>query len=109
MNKIDANLTGISLNNVGKKFRKQWIFKGINFHIHAGNKIAINGHNGSGKSTLLQIIGGYVSTSDGKVVWESQNGSIKDDAVYRYVALASPYMDLIDEFTFNENIDFFSD
>lgn len=107
MNNNSENLTGITLKNVGKKFRDRWVFKGLDFHVNAGEKVAINGHNGSGKSTLLQIIGGYVSASDGKVIWETHQGTINDDVIYRHIALASPYMDLIDEFTLNENIEFF--
>ncbi|HMT30833.1 MAG TPA: ABC transporter ATP-binding protein, partial [Bacteroidia bacterium] len=108
MNNFPKNISGIQLHNVGKKFRDQWIFRKIDFHIAKGEKVAINGHNGSGKSTLLQIISGYVSASEGKVDWLSGDTALLPEQVYKHIALASPYLDLIDEFTLEENIDFFT-
>ncbi len=107
MNKNNDSLSGITLNNVGKKFRNNWIFRAVSFHVNKGEQIAINGHNGSGKSTLLQIIGGYISVSEGTVEYSGSSGKIESDQIYHHISLASPYMDLVDEFTLVENIDFF--
>ncbi len=101
------NFTGISLSNVGKKFRDHWIFRGLTFQINKDDKIALNGHNGSGKSTLLQIIAGYVSPSEGNLIWHTASAPINTDDIFKHLVIAAPYLDLIDEFTLEENIDFF--
>jgi len=107
MNNTTGALTGISLNNIGKKFRDHWVFRGLSFQINKGDKVALNGHNGSGKSTLLQIIAGYVSPSEGSVTWNAASDPINTDDIFKHLVIAAPYLDLIDEFTLEENIDFF--
>jgi ABC-type polysaccharide/polyol phosphate transport system ATPase subunit len=51
----------IELSGLGKKFNRDWIFKGIDFTSNPADRIAIIGPNGSGKSTLLQVISGILS------------------------------------------------
>ncbi|MBI3239362.1 MAG: ATP-binding cassette domain-containing protein, partial [Flavobacteriia bacterium] len=43
----------ITLNNLGKKFNREWIFRNLTLTINSGEKLVILGGNGSGKSTLL--------------------------------------------------------
>ena len=57
----------IQLNNTGKRFNKEWIFRNCNYTFNAGNAYAITGPNGSGKSTLLQTIAGAINASEGNV------------------------------------------
>ena len=46
----------IILENLGRRFNKEWIFKEINYVFSQGQQYAILGPNGSGKSTLLNPI-----------------------------------------------------
>lgn len=73
----------------------------------SGNVYSILGSNGSGKSTLLQICSGYLTPSQGKVVWAKQRLNVTVDKVYTHVAFCTPYMTLYDDFTLLENIRFF--
>ena len=57
----------IQLNNTGKRFNKEWIFRNCNYTFNAGVSYAITGPNGSGKSTLLQTIAGAINASEGSV------------------------------------------
>jgi len=102
------NITGITLNNIGKKFRDQWIFRKVDLEIINAEKIAITGFNGSGKSTLLQMLAGYVTPSEGTIHWKNSAGPIPTEQVYNFISFASPYMELIEEFTLEENVSFFS-
>lgn len=95
----------ISLNNVGRRFNKEWIFKGIDFQFTAGGKYAILGPNGSGKSTLLSIVLGNLTPSEGKITY-NDGKELSADEIYRHVSFAAPYLDLIEEFTLQETIDF---
>jgi len=60
-------LLSIAINNLGKKFNREWIFRNLSLTITEGQKLVILGGNGSGKSTLLQIFAGFVSPSEGRL------------------------------------------
>ncbi len=96
----------ISLNNISKRFNREWVFRnfvGAFSHQHA---YAITGPNGSGKSTLLQIISGAVTPSEGTIEYSLHNHLITPEAFYRSVTIASPYMELIEEMTATELLQF---
>lgn len=93
----------ISLNNTGKRFNREWIFRHLNYQFTSGTHYAITGSNGSGKSTLLQVIAGAVSASEGTISYRlsADSNDVKDD-VYRYISIAAPYLELIEEMTLLE-------
>jgi ABC-type multidrug transport system ATPase subunit len=96
----------ISLQEIGKKFSSEWIFRKVSHEIKPDDKLVILGGNGSGKSTLLQIISGYVSANEGKILFTDTSGkSIDADHIHALVSFASPYLQLIEDFTLEENID----
>ncbi|NRF38427.1 ABC transporter ATP-binding protein [Pedobacter foliorum] len=95
----------ITLQDIGRRFNQEWIFKGINYQFNSGGKYAILGPNGSGKSTLLSVILGNLSPSEGIITYD-QEKSIAVEKIYQYVSFAAPYLDLIEEFTLQETIDF---
>jgi ABC-type multidrug transport system ATPase subunit len=90
----------IELHNLGKRFSREWIFRGVTTSIGKNEKLVITGANGSGKSTLLQIISGYVLPTEGEIKWKLHNGNeINNGSIYKYVSIASPMLELIEEFT----------
>lgn len=96
----------ITLANAGKKYYREWIFRKVDFTISPGDRIALLGPNGSGKSTLLQLISGAVLPTEGSVQYERAGKEIGTDDIYQHLTIAAPYLDLIEEFTLNELIDF---
>jgi len=96
----------ISLNNVGKRFNRGWVFRGLNSEISNGGALAILGSNGSGKSTLLRILSGSLTPSQGKVSFHLDSQELAEDQVYKEVAIAAPYLELIQEYTLEEHIAF---
>lgn len=94
----------IHLNAIGKKFGNEWIFKNIELEIKPGEKWVILGGNGSGKSTLLQIISGYILPNSGSLSLEENKMPLEAERYKNYFSLASPYLELIDEFTLPELI-----
>jgi len=94
----------IHINNLGKKFVNEWIFKDVNLNITPTEKLVILGSNGSGKSTLLQSIASFLIPTKGEVVWKNDNEVIEDDTIYKHLSMASPYMELIEDFTLIETI-----
>ncbi len=97
----------IKLENIGKRFNRQWIFQGIDLCLEAQTCLAITGGNGSGKSTLLQIISGYMSPSAGGISWNHLDKKISTHDIYRYTTWATPYVNVYDEFSLRENVEFF--
>lgn len=96
----------IIFSEAGKKFNREWIFRGIDFIFQSGKKYAITGPNGSGKSTLLQAIAGSLNLSAGKITWLFHNTEIADDKIYNSLSLAAPYLELIEEMTAKEFLQF---
>ena len=97
----------IELNDVGKKFSSQWLFSNITVGIHEGEKVAVLGHNGKGKSTLLQIISGFVRPTTGSVIFKINDREISKDEIYKYFSYAAPYLELPEELTAPEFLDFY--
>lgn len=97
----------ILLDAAGKKFQGQWLFRQLNLEIHAGDSLAITGFNGSGKSTLLQIIAGYQSLSEGSIQYSAKGTSVDAEDWYKHIACATPLLELPEELSFCEVIQFF--
>jgi ABC-type multidrug transport system ATPase subunit len=116
----------ISLINAGKRFNRDWIFRNFQQEFNAGIAYAITGPNGSGKSTLLQVIGGAMIMSEGSARYTIGNGQqaignnqsafaqpsadkeIHVDQAFRYISIAAPYLELIEEMTLQEFLQFHS-
>lgn len=96
----------ISLEGVGKKFNYEWIFRKIDLEISPEKTLAVTGSNGSGKSTLLQIISGHMMCSEGTLTYERNAQTIKDEVLYKHISIAAPYLELIEEFTVPELVNF---
>jgi ABC-type multidrug transport system ATPase subunit len=96
----------ISLDQTGKRFNYDWIFRGVSLTFREGERYAILGPNGSGKSTLLQVISGAVQHNEGTILYSTPEKPILPDAFFRYCAIAAPYLELIEEFTLTEIITF---
>ena len=96
----------IELKDLGKKFRKEWIFRNLNLTLRAGQTYAVIGPNGSGKSTLMQVVSGMMPANEGMVQYADNQMIIDGDDCYKEVVFAAPYLELIEEFTLEESIDF---
>jgi ABC-type multidrug transport system ATPase subunit len=96
----------ITLQNIGRRFNREWIFKGVDYTFTSGESYAILGPNGSGKSTLLQVLNGSLSPSSGKIEFVNDSKPIEIETVFTHLSLAAPYLELIEEFTMSEMIDF---
>ena len=92
--------------NLSKRFSREWIFKDFLFTFEDTQTYAIVGPNGSGKSTLLQIIWGQLPPTNGLVKYTEGVNSISSEDIFRHIAIATPYMEVIDEFSLEEMIDF---
>jgi ABC-type multidrug transport system ATPase subunit len=96
----------IILNNVGKRFNREWIFRHFSYEFSGDRKYAITGSNGSGKSTLLQVLAGSLSHNEGKIDFKVQQQATEIEQHYQYISIAAPYLELIEEMTAAEFLSF---
>jgi len=54
----------------GENESETQVLKGINFEVQDGEFVILNGTSGSGKTTLLTILGGLLSPTSGKLIYE---------------------------------------
>jgi ABC-type multidrug transport system ATPase subunit len=111
----------ITLNQIGKRYNRDWIFRNVSLEFQSGHSYAILGPNGSGKSTFMQVIAGSLIASEGNITYNVEkwsNGTLENkksisseetniaDNIYEQLAICAPYLQLIEEFTLKEMIDF---
>lgn len=96
----------IELQQIGKRFGRQWLFQNVSVLMQTGKTYALTGNNGSGKSTLLQLIYGYQTPSKGKVSVLFNRHEIPVAALFGHSAFVAPYVDLPEELTVEEQLKF---
>ena len=89
----------IQLEQIGKKYNREWIFRGLSYTFQAGKKYAITGPNGAGKSTLLQTIAGSTVLSEGSIKYSIDGQEILPENAFTSLSICAPYLTLIEEMT----------
>lgn len=94
----------LTASQIAKTFNRRTIFRNISFSIGARQTLLITGRNGSGKSTLVKIISNVLSPTEG-TVRVTTGGESQERAVHSsLIGLVSPYLQLYEEFTAEENL-----
>ena len=98
----------LSCENLEKRFSNKLIFKNLSFRLTNSSSLVITGRNGTGKSTLIKVMSNLIRESNGKK-WISINDKVIDtDQHYLNIGLIAPYINLYDELTGFENLEFFN-
>jgi len=95
--------------NLDKSFLNKVVFKEVGFELLNGSSIAVTGRNGSGKSTLLKVIANLLIPNKGKVTLTNNDEKVASEKFHFYVGMIAPYINLYDELTALENLEFFFD
>jgi len=98
----------IRAHNLSRVFGRKTLFEKVSFAISNGQSLAITGKNGAGKSTLVKILCGILPPSKGSVDCVINGVSVPNDELYPLIGLVSPYLNMYDEFTGEENLTLFS-
>ena len=98
----------INLSQAGKRFNREWIFRNISLNFESANSYAIIGPNGSGKSTLLQCLAGMMQLSEGEIGYTGNLKPLENEDAYKQISFCAPYLELIEEMTLIEFLDFHS-
>lgn len=93
----------------GNKFNKQYVLKGLDINIEAGEFVSIMGPSGSGKTTLLNVLSSIDKVSNGSITMEGKEITAmkeKELAAFRKTHLGFIFQEynLLDTLTVKENI-----
>ena len=99
----------IQFKNIVKEFNGQFVLKGINLDIYENEFVTLLGPSGCGKTTLLRILGGFLSPSEGQVIFDGEDISNVPpykrelNTVFQKYALF-PHMNVYDNIAFGLKI-----
>lgn len=96
----------VTIQNLSKRYLYDWIIRDMNGTFQSGSITGVNGINGSGKSTLIKMLCGYLSPSQGEILYTHNGKSIARSDAYQYMTLAAPYTDVINEYDVEEMFSF---
>jgi len=95
----------LHIKNLSKHFGSRDILHNISFSFEKGS-LGIAGPNGSGKSTLLKCLAGLLSPNSGDLSWYQNEQLMDDGALKENLGYAAPYINLYDELSCRENLEF---
>ena len=96
----------ITATGLGKRFQRDWIFRGLTHVFRPGSATAVLGPNGAGKSTLLNTFSGQLLTTEGTLAYSLAGRPLAVEDVPRHLAYAAPYLELLEELTLLEMLQF---
>ncbi len=96
----------LQVQNSAKRFQREWIFKNLDLELSTGDALAITGGNGSGKSTLLKCLSGAIPLTQGSIKYSEGSTVLEEEQWFRSLAIATPYLELPEEFTLSEALAF---
>jgi heme exporter protein A len=97
----------LTAKDLAKRFGVRKLFAGLNWELTTGESLAVVGPNGSGKSTLMLTLLGLLRPSKGSITFAEDDANLDDAARRQRVAFVSPYLNLYDQLTAEENLKFF--
>ena len=96
----------ITATGLGKRFQRDWIFRGLTRAFLPGSATAVLGPNGAGKSTLLNTISGQLLPTAGELTYALAGRAVAVEDVPQHLAYAAPYLELLEELTLLELLRF---
>lgn len=96
----------VQIHKASKRFQNEWVFKNLDLELSSGTTIAVTGGNGSGKSTFLKCLSGAIPLTNGSIEFEVDSKSIAPENWFRNLSIATPYLELPEEFSLVEALNF---
>lgn len=85
-----ADNQGLVAENIGKRYRKRPVLRGVSVSVNRGEIVGLLGPNGAGKTTCFYIITGLISADYGVIRLDGQE--ITDLPMYRRARLGIGYL-----------------
>ena len=96
----------IDATGLGKRFQRDWIYRGLTRTFRPGSATAVLGPNGAGKSTLLNTISGQLLPTEGTLAYSLAGRPVAVEDLPQHLAYAAPYLELLEELTLVELLHF---
>jgi len=87
---IAESQRGLSAENLGKRFDKRPVVRGVSLSIQRGEVVGLLGPNGAGKTTCFYMITGLISPDYGTITLDGQD--VTDLPMYRRARLGIGYL-----------------
>ncbi|MDV2581650.1 ABC transporter ATP-binding protein [Alkalibacillus haloalkaliphilus] len=97
----------INVDNVKKKYKKEWVLKDINMKVEEPNIIALVGPNGSGKTTLLNCMTNILKLDEGSITLLGQPHT--DSSIFKEVSYLQDNRILYGHLTAYDHLKFICD
>lgn len=97
----------IIVKDLYKQFEDNQVLKGVNYHIHPGEKIVVIGPSGSGKSTFLRCLNLLETPTGGEIWFDGQKinaPEVNIDEVRRHMGMVFQHFNLFNNLTIMNNI-----
>ena len=97
----------IIVKDLHKTFENNQVLKGVNYHIHPGEKIVVIGPSGSGKSTFLRCLNLLEIPTRGEIWFDGQlitDPKVIIDKVRQHMGMVFQNFNLFNNHTIMENI-----
>ncbi len=85
-----ANNYGLTVNNIGKRFKKRPVVRGVSMQLQRGEIVGLLGPNGAGKTTCFYIITGLIAPDQGNIILDGND--ISELPMYRRARLGIGYL-----------------
>lgn len=97
----------IIVKDLHKKFEGNHVLRGVNYHIHPGEKIVVVGPSGSGKSTFLRCLNLLEVPTGGEIWFDGQlitNSKTDINKVRQHMGMVFQHFNLFNNLTIMDNI-----
>ena len=97
----------IIVKDLHKKFDNNHVLRGVNYHVHQGEKIVIIGPSGSGKSTFLRCLNLLETPTSGEIWFDGQlitSDKVNINHVRQHMGMVFQHFNLFPHKTIMENI-----
>ena len=95
----------VRVKGLSKIYNRKAVFTDLSFEHNTG-VLGISGTNGSGKSTLLKCLAYLTVAQKGSIFWSRNECVLSKDEVKYNTGFVAPYINLYDELTVIENLEF---
>jgi lipopolysaccharide export system ATP-binding protein len=87
---MTGEMTGLVATNIGKRFKRRPVLRGVSVRVQRGEAVGLLGPNGAGKTTCFYCITGLINPDVGSILLDGQD--ITDLPMYRRARLGIGYL-----------------
>lgn len=98
----------LAVTDLAKRFGPRRVFSRLAFELATGESLAVVGPNGSGKSTLLMTLLSLYRPTKGRIEYTDSDQRLEESRLRSLTSFVSPYLNLYDQLTAEENLKFFA-